>query len=169
MKKFLTNAKYPPSFLIIFFLFVVWLLTVKGFLSGHVPVNLDTYTNFALLKYFYNNLLNGTLPLWDPFLYLGRMFIYTGSSTALSPFSLSIPLLSLCGLDFYQAYLVYIVSYYFFGLTGFYLLARKLLKNDFYALIAYALLLFSGLGGVLFNQIFILYIFVPVVQCKVNF
>lgn len=143
--------------------YLIWLFILYNFVSGYTPVNIDSYYNYAILKYFFNNLLDGIIPLWDPFLYMGRHFLYSGFSTALSPFALLIPILHFIGLDYYHSYIIYICSYYFLGLVGFYFLASKILKSTFLGLIAFELLLFSGMGGMLFNQVLIIYMFVPCV------
>ncbi|MCK5633329.1 YfhO family protein, partial [bacterium] len=61
------------------------------------------------------------------------------------------------------SYLFYLVSYFFLGLFGFYILVKIVIKDELLAAVAYVLLLFSGVGTTLFNQINILLIFVPAV------
>ncbi len=141
--------------------FLLWLFVFKNLIFGNIPFNGDTNANYLILKYFFNSILNGTFPLWDPYTYLGRHFIYVLSSCALNPFAWVIPLLHILGFDFYQAYLCFIISYYFLGCLGFWCLLKDVLKDERSAFLGFVLLLFSGMGAMLFNQILIVYIFVP--------
>lgn len=141
--------------------FLFWLFVFKDLVFGSIPLNGDTNANYLILKYFFNSILNGTFPLWDPYTYLGRHFFYILSSCALNPFAWVIPLLHMVGFDFYQAYLCFIVGYYFVGCLGFWFLLSDILKDERSAFLGFVLLLFSGMGAMLFNQVLIVYIFVP--------
>ena len=140
---------------------ILWLCLFWPFISGQVGVNGDTQTNYALTKFFWNNILNGVWPLWDPFVYLGRPFIGFATSGVLNPLSLLIPLQVLCGIDYYHAYLVYLVVFFFVGALGFFCLVRELFKDEAVAFAGYILFLFSGLAPMVFMQINILLVAVP--------
>jgi hypothetical protein len=156
-----------PALLFIFF--VLWLMSCRDFLSGSISITADTLPNYCILKYYFNCLLNGIWPFWDPYIFLGRPFLYIASSGALNPFAYIMPILTLLGLDYYQAYVVFLAAYYFFGVLGFYVLAKNIFKEESWALIAAVALMFSGIGAMLFNQIFIPYLFVPCVWFFVFF
>jgi hypothetical protein len=59
--------------------------------------------------------------------------------------------------------MAYVVVYYFLGAFGFYCLAKVLFKDRRVAYIGYLMLLFSGIGASIFNQVTILELFVPAV------
>src|SRR5262245_7691988 len=115
--------------------FLIWLICFAEFLTGRISLTADTFTNYSIIKYYFNNLLNGAFPLLDPYIYLGRPFMYSGSSGALNPFAYIIPVLVWAKFNFLQAYLVFTSGYYFLGVVGFYLLVKKILNSRFEALI----------------------------------
>lgn len=160
---FLKNSGQILRFLLLCGSCLLWLFIFKDFIVGAIPINSDTNSNFLVLKFFFDNVLQGVLPLWDPFTYLGRHFVYIVSSGALNPFAWSIPILYLFGFDFYQAYICFIVGYFFLGCFGFYEVLFSVLRNRYAASLGYLLLLFSGLGPTVFNQIHLIYIYVPAV------
>jgi hypothetical protein len=143
--------------------FLFWMFLFKDFLSGKTILNADTLANYVFVKYYLNNLLNGVVPLWEPFVFLGRPFVYILNAGLMNPLIYLIVFLKTLGVDYNQAYLIYLAVYYFVGLVGFYLLAKRLFQNEFYAFCAYILLLFSGMGSMLFNQFGILMVFFPAV------
>ncbi len=157
------------SLILLFAGFILWLFCFQDFLAGRVSITGDTVTNYAILKFYFNNLLVGNVPLWDPYVYNGRPFIYIGSSGALNPFAYVMPILVMASADYYQAYIAFITGYYFLGILGFYLLSKKVLRSEPEALIGTLLLLFSGMGAMLFKQIFVVYLFVPCVWFFVFF
>lgn len=159
----MSNLNRFKPFLILLSSFSFWLWLFKDYFSGSIPINWDTNSNFLILKYFFNSVSQGSIPLWDPFTFLGRHFIYILTSCALNPFAWSIFLLNLLGLDYYQAYLIFISAYYFLGVLGFYYLLKIVVHDDKLAVLGMVLLLFSGLGPQVFKQIHMVYIFVPAV------
>lgn len=148
-----------PVVLILPFLF--YLFVCRDFVCGLIPISGDTAAHYTFTKYFINNLANGVMPLWEPFTYAGRPFLALINGGMLSPFIFLIWIGTFIGLTYYQAYIVFILFYFFLGALGFYVLSREVLKSDFYAFLAYAALLFSGIGLMVFNQIYLLFIFVP--------
>ena len=140
---------------------LLWLLLFLPFLTGHIVLNKDTNANYAFVKYFWNNILNGVWPLWDPFLYYGRPYIATSTCGVLNPLSALVPLQVILGIDYYHAYINYLVFYFILGCLGFYLFVKEVFKENFIALISFILVLFSGLGPMLFNQVYIILLFVP--------
>jgi len=155
---FLSKLMFPS---LILAPFVFYLLMCQDFVSGRITINSDTYAHYTFIKYYANNLLTGVIPLWEPFVYCGRPFLALINGAALHPL-ISLMLLGvLAGLSHYQAYMVFILFYYFIGLFGFYVLSNLVLKSKFYALCAYVALMFSGMGLMVFNQIYVILIFVP--------
>ena len=140
-----------------------WLGMFWDFLSGQIVVNVDTNANYTIYKYLFNNLLNGVVPLWNPYINSGVPNVLIASVGLLNPLIAALSLLHFAGFNYYQIFILYLVIYYFLGALGFYLLARQIFSEKSDALLAYWLLLFSGMGAMLFNQIYLLQIFVTAV------
>lgn len=141
---------------------LLWVVVFRRFIFHDITGNIDTIVNYSFTKYFLNNMANGVLPLWDPFLFLGRpysMMIQTNGP--FNPLFYLTAFFHVFGIDYYSGYLVYLVIYFFVGAIGFYYLAKAFFKDELLACVSYLLLLFSGVGGSIFNQPFMLLIFVP--------
>lgn len=148
-------------FLFLAALIALWIFLFRDFFSSASSISGDSLANFEFFKYFYNNLFNGVIPLWDPFIYLGRPHVASFLSGALNILVLPIYLLHFLGVDYYNLYLIYLALYFLLGVWGFFLLSAIILKDNSYALIAAAFLTCSGLTAVMFNQIFLFVLFVP--------
>jgi hypothetical protein len=149
--------------------FLLYLYVCQDFVNGHITLNMDSAAHYCFTKYFVNCLLNGIMPLWEPFVYSGRPFLALINGGMLNPFINLVPLGVLYGLNYYESYLVFILFYYFLGLLGFFQLSRIIIKNDFFSYIGYIALTFSGMGLMVFNQMYVLLIFVPSVWFFVFF
>ena len=124
---------------------------------------MDSTTIYSVTKFYFNNLLNGVVPLWDPFVLLGTPFYAITLCNLFNPVTQIVPVLKLLGVSYYSAFLAYVVVYYFLGAFGFYCLAKVIFKDRRAAYIGYLMLLFSGIGASIFNQVTILELFVPAV------
>lgn len=136
---------------------------LRDFLSGRIPLNMDTATIYSVTKFYYNNLLNGVVPLWDPFVLLGTPFYAITLCNLFNPITLLVPALKLLGLNYYHAFVVYMVVFYFFGAVGFYCLGKIIFGDRRAAYVGFLMLLFSGIGVSMFNQFTIVELFVPAV------
>lgn len=157
------NPKAPFIIGHLLMAFALWIFLFKEFLFKHITINADTFSQYSIVKFYLNNLMNGVYPLWNPFLYLGQPFVYTFTAGVFNPLIYVAVLCLKCGLDYYTAYLVYLGLYYFVGLLGMYFLSREIFKDKTLAYICFLFVLFSGMGPMVFNQINILLIFVPAV------
>ncbi len=157
----ITFPKILISFLKLAVPFLVWMALFRPFLSGEISIGTDTYTIFATYKYYFNNLINGVLPLWEPFNCLGRHFGTLSLSGIFNPLIYVMPLLVLLGVDYYNAFIVVIVLCYFVSVVGFYFLAKAYFKNKQFAFLAYLMILFSGIGANVFNQFNFILLFLP--------
>ena len=147
-----------------FFLpFALWLFLMRDFLSGAIPVNMDTNTIYGVTKYYFNNLLNGVVPLWDPFVTLGRPFYAIAICNLFNPVTQLVLLLKLLGVPYNVAFTVYLAAYFWVGCWGFYCLAKTLFKDRGIAWLAYLGLMFSSLGPAMFTQMTFLEIVVPAI------
>ncbi len=125
---------------------------------------MDTSAYYAFTKFALNNIQNGTIPLWNPFVNLGRPYTFLAHDSIVNPFlTCFIIALKYLGFNYYQAYSGFLLTYYFLGAAGFYLLAKSFFKDDFLGFLSYFILLFSGIGISVFNQVNMLLIFVPCV------
>ncbi len=169
-------VKIMPSLLTRRFLFYsliltcfIWLALFKDFIFIHVNFYKDSYTNFCYFKYFFNSLFDGHIPLWDPYLFLGRPFLSLGLAGMLNPVALLVFALHFLGLNYVQLYVIYLIVCFFFGILGSFLLGRIILKHDSYALIFVWLVTFSGFGCMLFREIYITLLFITAVWFFVFF
>lgn len=151
----------PFVYSLIVVLYAVWLFIFRDFLNNTIVVNIDSYSTYGTFKYFFNNLFNGVIPLWEPYVYLGRPHIHLAVTGVLNILIFPIYLLHFVGINYYHLYLIYLTSYLLLGIFGFFQLNKIILHNDSYALIAVCFLMFSGLPVMIFNQVFILLLFVP--------
>jgi len=142
---------------------MVWIFLLWDFVSGKIPVNMDTNTIYGVTKFYFNNVLNGVIPLWEPFFSLGRPFYAIAICNLFNPVTLLVPLLKSAGLNYANAFLVYMTVYFFIGCVGFYFLAKELLKDRCMAYLAYLALMFSSLGASMFTQFTFLEIVVPAI------
>ncbi len=141
--------------------YALWLFVFREFLLKQAWVNLDTLTAYAVKKFFLNNLLNGTIPLWDPFVYLGTPFYALAVLAILNPLTVVMALAVKMGVSYYDAFLMNLIGTYFLGCLGFYFFAKLFLRSDRWGFLCFLLILFSGVGINIFTQYSILQIFYP--------
>jgi hypothetical protein len=134
---------------------------MRDFVFGPIPVNMDTNTIYGVTKFYFNNLLNGVVPLWEPFISLGRPFYAIAICNLFNPVTLLVPLLKILGVNYAQAFVAYMVVYFFIGCAGFYFLAKEILQDRCMAYVAYVALMFSSLGASMFTQFTFLEMVVP--------
>lgn len=143
--------------------FLLWTCALWNFLSGRVALSSDAISYYEHTKFFIDQIGRGQFPLWDPYwsggvpndFFLRRIGPY-------NPFLLIPLVLNKLGISFFSAYMVFQAGYFFFGMTGFYCLARKLLKDESAAFLALLLLTFSALGTRMFDS-YMLLITIPVI------
>jgi len=140
---------------------VLWIFLMRDFVFGHIPVNMDTNTIYGVAKFYFNNVLNGVVPLWEPFITLGRPFYAISICNLFNPVTQIIPLLKLAGMNYAHAFVAYMVVYFFIGCAGFYFLAKEVLKDKYMAYLAYVAMIFSSLGASMFTQLTFLEMVVP--------
>jgi hypothetical protein len=141
--------------------FLIWLFIFRDYLLHRNTVNMDTLLTYGVGKFFLNNLLNGVVPLWDPFTHLGAPYYSLGILGVFSPVFIIFPLLVLIGVSYYDAFLIYSILNFWVGCLGFYFLARAFLKDEVFALLAFIALLFSSVGLLLFVQANMILMFTP--------
>ncbi len=152
------------KFLKILFPFLIWVYLFRGFFLGSAIISQDTFTFYASVKFYLNNLIAGVYPLWDP-------SVLWGAPAALNlrpigefnPFLFLILIFDACGMSFYQAFVVYLALYYLLGLLGFYALVNEIFKDKKLAYLGYVFLMFSSFGMTVFSVANLLLLFVPAV------
>ena len=70
---------------------VLWIFLMRNFVFGVIPVNMDTNTIYGVAKFYFNNILNGIVPLWEPFVSLGRPFYAIAICNLFNPVTQIVP------------------------------------------------------------------------------
>ena len=151
-------------FIVLFFsAFILWMFCFRGFLLNRLALTFDAISYYDHIKYFVDNISRGIYPLWDPAWNCGvANEFFLRRFGAYNPFFLLISLFTNLGFSYPQAYLLFLAAYYFIGMSGFYLLAKRVFADRAMAFTAALLLMFSALGTRLFDS-YILLAFIPVV------
>ncbi len=158
-KKF--NQILIPSLIILSSL--LWLFSFRGFVSGRLSLIDDAVSYYDHTKFFLDNLAEGVYPLWNPTWECGspnEFFLMRIGQ--FNPFLSLILLMRKLELPHTQSYLIFLTLYYFLGMIGFYLLAKRIYRDSHLAFLAYLLLAFSSLGTRLFDGYFHL-VFIPMI------
>lgn len=143
---------------------ILWMISFHHFYSGKIVLYADASRNFIYTNYFFNHLKRGIFPLWNPFYAWGRPDYYGQRQTGeLNPFLYVSLILNQIGMSFALSYFVYLISYFFFGVWGFYLLSKSLLKEKSAVYLSTWLFMFSSFGSNLFNDIHIMNIVIPTI------
>ncbi len=136
---------------------LLWCYLFRLFLNADAPLQGDAYSYLGHIRFYLENITRGVYPLWHPMedhgtvneFFLRRIGEY-------NPFFFIIVFLNKCGQPFAIAYRLFLVLYFFLGVAGFYLLARKLFFDRLASFSAALLLLFSCIGAGLFESYLVL-------------
>jgi len=170
MKKEMTTIRHKNIFFIfkkcILYCmpFFLWFYSFSGFysLKSGLKILADASRAFTYTNYFFNNLLRGVYPMWNPYNVWGRPDDFSVRIIGeFNPFLYIIPALTSLGAPFSFAYFLYLILYFFLGVIGFYWLTREIFFDKVIAYMAMVLLLFSSLGANIFNDLLCILIFVP--------
>jgi len=146
-----------------FISFLLFCISLRVFLAGHIRLNEDAVVYYDHFKYFVDQLLRGIYPLWDPTWQNGiPNEFYLRRIGSHNPFYFIILLLRKVGFPHRFSYFFFLTFYYFLGMIGFYLFAKKVFRDTKSAFVAYMLLMYSTLVSLLFNS-FIVLIFTPMI------
>lgn len=142
--------------------FGIWLFLFKSFFTEKAIISSETLHIYSVVKFYFDNIKLGVLPLWDPFVMWGaptQIFLnYVG---IFNPLWLLINILNICGLSFYLSFVYTIALYFWLGQIGFYLLAKIIFKDSQTAYVAFLLFLFSSLSLSVFAQYHPPLIYIP--------
>lgn len=142
--------------------FFIWCWLYRELIAGNATINEDTFAIYAVVKYFLANLTSGVFPHWNPLIHWGMGVVcQVGEFNPLWLLTLLLNILP--GIDFYHAFILTIVLYFWLGCIGMYALMRHFFQAPFTAYLGYILFLFSGLGMTVFTQVTMVFIFVPTV------
>lgn len=142
---------------------LLWVFLLRDFIFGAIPFNMDTNTIYGVAKFYFNNVLNGVIPLWDPFVSLGHPFYALSICNLFNPVTQLIIIFKLLGISYNVAFALYMVIYFWVGCFGFYMLVKQILKDNHMAYLGYLAFMFSSLGVSLFTQLTFIEIVVPTV------
>jgi len=143
--------------------YICWGFCFRHFFLGHLPLFEDAISYADHIRFYTDNLSHGVYPLWDPTWCDGAPndFFLRRIGDA-NPLLFLIVLLKWFGVSSSTAYLIFLGVYYFLAGWAFYLIARLLLVDRFFAFMAYVLLLFSSWGSEIFYN-YIIIIFLPII------
>lgn len=140
---------------------LLWIFSFRNLLN---PVNgliNDALPYYQHIKFYLDSMGQGVYPLWDPLRDFGTVNeFYLRRIGELNPLYWFIAFLHKGGVPFLFAYKIFLAAYYFLGMAGFYFLCRRLFSTILASVTAVLLLMFSSLGGELFES-YILLIGVP--------
>ena len=163
MHKILTKiARWEFLFLVVL-PFVLWVFCFRGFFTGRLWLEEDALSYADHIRFYIQYLSQGIFPLWDPTWNNGAPnHFFLQRIGDVNPLLFLMIVLKWLGVPSTFAYLIFLGMYYFLAMWAFYLIARFLLKDRFFAFMAYILLLFSSWGSEIFYN-YIIIIFVPII------
>ncbi len=148
-------------FLFMIVLFCIWCAVFYTFITFWAPLQRDAFSYFYHIQYFVTGLSKGTFPFWSHLWEYGLPNdFFLRRFNDLNPLYLVLVLFYKIGLPFPPVYMVFQILYFFIGTVFFFLLAKKIFKNNVLAYIAFSALLFSSMGTQIFNS-FIILVFTP--------
>ncbi len=137
------------------------MISFRGFLTQKLALIEDAVAYYDHFNFFTDQIRRGVYPMWEPTMNHGAPIeFFMRRIGSYNPFISLILLFNLLGLSYGHAYMLFLAVYFFIGMMGFYLVARKLFGQDVYAFFSFILLLFSSLGTRLFDSYFLL-VFIP--------
>ncbi len=156
------KVKYTEALLLLF-PFLCWVLCFRDFFSGHIFLQQDAISYANHIGFYTDNLSKGVYPLWNPDWFNGAPYhFFLRRMGDVNPLLFFIVFLKWAGVPSASAYLCFLAMYYFLAGWAFYLIARSLFVDRFYAFGAYLLFLFSSWGNEIFYN-YIVIIFVPII------
>jgi len=161
-KIFTKIARWEFLFLVVL-PFVLWVFCFRHFFTGRLWLEEDALSYADHIRFYIEYLSKGIFPLWDPTWNGGAPnHFFLQRIGDVNPFLFLMIVLKWLGVPSALAYLIFLGMYYFLAMWAFYLIARFLLKDRFFAFTAYILLLFSSWGSEIFYN-YIIIIFVPII------
>jgi len=143
--------------------FILWAFCFRDFFTGHVLLMQDAVSYADHIKFYTENLSKGVFPLWNPFWFNGAPYdFFLRRMGDCNPLLLLVVFLKWLGFSSANAYLCFLGMYYFLAGWAFYLIARLLFEDSFFAFTGYILFLFSSWGSEIFYN-YIIIIFVPII------
>ncbi len=161
---------------LIVFSFVLWAFSFRNYFFNKSPLVADAISYYEHIDFYIENIRRGIYPMWESTRQGGvpAEFFMRRIGAPNPFFFLIIPLEAFfdCFVDraannsadipYTYGYLWFLAIYFFIGMIGFYLLARRIFRDTYAAITAFLLLLFSSLGTLLFFN-YIILLFVPFV------
>ncbi|MCK5580758.1 MAG: hypothetical protein KAJ18_05740 [Candidatus Omnitrophica bacterium] len=108
----------------------LWLFAFRDFLTSRLALAGDAAVYYEHIKYFLDNISRGVYPMWEPTRADGvpeEFFLRRIGS--FNPLFFVILLLNKAGLPYTHAYLMFLGFYYLLGMSGFYLLAKRIFHS----------------------------------------
>ncbi len=157
----MTKSSQQRSFLLTIFLIgfslLLWCYLFRLYLNASAPLQGDAYPYLGHIRFYVENIMRGVYPLWDPLENHGNVNeFFLRRIGEYNPFFLIIVLLNKSGIPFLIAYRLFLVSYFFLGVAGFYLLSQKIFFDHLTSFSAALLFLFSSVGASIFETYLLL-------------
>ena len=151
------------DFFILIVPFILWIFCFRYFFNGQLSLQADAISYADHISFYADNLSKGIFPLWDPGWFNGAPnHFFLRRFGDVNPLLALLVVLKWMGVPSGTAYLLFLGLYFFLAGWVFYLIARFLLVDRFFAYIAYILFLFSSWGSEVFYN-YIIIIFVPII------
>lgn len=143
--------------------FLFWIFCFRDFIFCSLGFSNDAVSYYQHIGFFTDNISKGIYPLWDPFWCDGAPYhFFLRRIGDVNPLFMFIVMLKWVGVSHEAAYIAFILFNYFLAMVAFYLIAKRLFKDAFFAFTCYVLLLFSCWGTQLFYT-YIILIFLPII------
>ncbi len=123
--------KIKSTHILFFLSFILWVFSFRGFLFGELSLRDDAIPYYDHIKFFVDNLMHGVYPLWDPTWRCGvPNEFFLRRMGEFNPFFWGIFFLNKLGFSHYISYFIFVTSYYFLGLFGFYRLTKMMFRGS---------------------------------------
>ena len=124
---------------------VLWFFIFGSYFLGQPCMTRHGMDYYHIIKYFMDNLIHGSFPLWDPFRSWGSPDAFDNRFIGeYNPFLWLYVIFSKMGIPLYLSFIYYAMLYYLVGVIGFYFLAKRIFQDKNLAWISFVLLLFSS-------------------------
>lgn len=146
---------------------VVWIVSmlplIMPFVKGETILQGDANPYFEHFKFYIDQISRGVYPLWDPSRDHGQPTeLFLRRIGSFNPLYWFIVIFYKLDVPFRLCYFSFLIFYYFLGMIGFFLLAKRIFNNHLSAFTAFLLLSFSCMSCIIITS-FVILEFTPMV------
>ena len=144
------------------------LLPFLGWLAlhnwGNVAPGVDNSRYVNWVAYHFDYIIKGIFPLWDPFHGWGWPNLTDARMIGeFNPLYLLVPFLMIFQVPALIAITIFLIGLHVLGGLGFYMLVRDVWDDEFPALLAYVMYMFSTIGELIFAEYAVALLLVPTI------